>query len=133
MTQKNFSFRYEWLESMDSLAEDEQVEVLQAIAHFSRTGIAMELSYYANEVFVNYILPTLMKRRKAAESRARARARRAEADARAKREETEKAEKAEDAVHSTAEVNEKPAAGVVAGCENAAGVDYSLLPSSRAS
>ena len=54
---------------MDSLAEDEQVEVLQAIAHFSRTGIAMELSYYANEVFVNYILPTLMKRRKAAESR----------------------------------------------------------------
>lgn len=77
MMQKNFSFRYEWLELMDNLYEEEQIEVIHAIAHFSRCGEVAVLSCDANRVFRDKILPTLQKRRKAALYRARLRARRA--------------------------------------------------------
>ncbi len=71
MKQKNFAFRYEWLEIIDPLDYEEQMEVIQAIALFCRTGEVEQLTYYANERFVNDILPTLQKRRKAAQYRAR--------------------------------------------------------------
>lgn len=85
MTQKNISLRFEWLEIIDPLAFDEQMEVINAVARFCRTGEVVSLSPYANEKFVKYILPTLQKRRKAAETRARRKERMAAAKAAAER------------------------------------------------
>ncbi|MBD5174658.1 MAG: hypothetical protein HDT06_02430 [Bacteroidales bacterium] len=76
MTHKNFSFRVEWVEAMDGLDEDEVFEILRAMAHFAKTGEILELTYFADRVFQYHMVPTLLKRRKAAQYRARAKARR---------------------------------------------------------
>lgn len=45
MKKKNFSFRYVWLELMSHFTENEQMEIIQVIAHFGRCGKIMEQNY----------------------------------------------------------------------------------------
>lgn len=76
MTQKNFYFRHDWFDLINSRDYDEQMELIRASVHFSRTGEIPKMTYYADEKFQTHILPMLRRRRQADEYRARAKARR---------------------------------------------------------
>lgn len=84
MTQKNFYFRHDWFDLINSRDYDEQMELIRASVHFSRTGEIPKMTYYADEKFQTHILPMLRRRRQADEYRARAKARRLSAYAKMK-------------------------------------------------